>query len=650
MNKMIVLLLLALLAGIPPISANAQYTTETRAMTVSGVSRNYLLARPSTLPPGALPLVISLHGDGGNSAGMRNALPLETAASQVAGKAVFVYPKSKDGAFEYWSNAGRAHEGQFVQQLIAALHAELGIDKTRVYLVGFSGGATMANALGCRLGRNVIRGLGIHSGTLYPVDGDFGYTGNGGVDCALPPAILVWGKNDNSGGVSYANGLAVLENYKATHGCTNATVTFPPAPCVAFNGCTRRVNWCAVDGLGHAIWGNGAAAAQSAATAIWNFIAGDAPAPVPPLFDDGFEGGTSASSRWVMGYYVGYERSLQTPAQIDFSGLTHLMIGRIIPNADATLSTHFDIDAVNGPIWAQQAVNAAHAASRKSVLMVGGDGEIDGWRSAAAPARRTAFVANLLAVVDQFGADGLDLDWEPIETQDHANLLALAQALRAARPDLLLTLPVEWINTNLEWNPRPTGEAVFLQAIAPYLDRINVMSYDMAAAYEGWHSWFSSPLTGHGPNTPSSVSSSMQYYQGVGVPAGTLGVGFGFFGNCYRDVEAPRLPVTPANLIASDGTMSYRNIVTSYLPVMTVEHDSIGMRYLHSTTQRGPMNCNLVTYEDPIVSIPSKAVHARNAGFGAVIIWTLSQGHLPAEVVGQRDPLLAAIRQNFLGP
>ena len=185
MNKMIVLLL-TLLAGFLPAATNAQYTTETRAMPVSGVSRSYLLARPITMPPGALPLVISLHGDGGNSAAMRNAIPLEIAATQAAGKAVFVYPKSKDGAFEYWSNAGRAHEGQFVQQVINTLHGELGIDKTRVYLVGFSGGATMANALGCRLGRNVIRGLGIHSGTLYPVDGDFGYTGNAQSTPPLP--------------------------------------------------------------------------------------------------------------------------------------------------------------------------------------------------------------------------------------------------------------------------------------------------------------------------------------------------------------------------------------------------------------------------------------------------------------------------------
>ncbi len=646
--KLMPLWILALMLVWAPTIALAQYPSETRTLSVDGVQRSFLLARPPSMPAGALPLVISMHGDGGNSTAMRSALPLEAAASQAAGKAVFVYPKSKDGAFEYWSSAGRAHEGRFVQQIINSVYADLGIDKTRVYLVGFSGGATMANALGCRLGRNVIRGLGIHSGTLYPVDGDFGYTDNGGVDCALPPAILVWGKNDESGGVSYANGEAVLNNYRATHGCSAATSSFPPAPCVAYTGCTRRVNWCAVEGLGHAIWGDGAAAAQSAATAIWNFIAGDATAPAQPLFGDGFEGGSAASSRWVMGYYVGYERALQSPAQIDFSGLTHLAVGRVIPNADATLSTHFDIDEADGPIWAQQAVDAAHAASRKAILMVGGDGTVDGWRDAAAPARRATFVTNLIAVVDQFGADGLDLDWEPIETQDHANLLALAQALRAARPGLALTLPVAWINTNLQWNPRPVGEAAFLQAIAPHLDRINVMTYDMAAAYEGWNSWFSSPFNGHAASTPSSVSSSMEYYLGTGVPAAKLGMGFGFFGNCYRGVEWPRVAVTGANLIASDGAMSYRNIMASYRPQMTLEYDPVSMLFLHSSAQVGPMGCNLVTYEDPLISTPVKAGNARTAGYGAAIIWTISQGHLPAEPAGQRDPLLQAIRQHYL--
>lgn len=643
------LLSLAALLGMGIFSANAvaqSYVTETRTLNIGGVNRSFLLARPNPMPAGALPLVISLHGDGGNSAGMRAALPIETPA---AGQAVFAYPKSKDSAFEYWSDAGRAHEGQFVQQIIASLHSTLGTDNGRVYLVGFSGGATMANALGCRLGRNVIRGLGIHSGTLYPVDGDFGYTGNGGVTCALPPAILIWGMNDNGGGTAYnPDALGVLANYRATQNCAASSTAFPPSPCIAYDSCTHRVNWCAIPGMGHSIW-------NSAATAIWNFIAGDAPTPpqpVTPLFADGFEsGGTPpAPGRWVMGYYVGYERSLQTPAQFDFSGITHLMVGRVTPNANATITKTFDIDATNGPIWAQQAVNAAHAASRKAILMVGGAGEINGWRGAATPANRSIFVTNLLATMDQFGADGLDLDWEPIATQDHANLLALAQALRAARPNLLLTLPVEWINTNLQWNPRPIGEAAFLQAIAPSLDRINAMTYDMGADYEGWTSWFTSPLNGHAASHPSSVSSSIQYYLDAGVPAAKLGMGFGFFGNCYNGPKQPNQALVQGNLVASDGAMSYRNVIASYQPGMTLVIGSDWCQsYLWSNTAVGPKGCTYVTWESPN-SITTKSLYARSKTLGGAIVWTISQGYIPTNAVGLRDPLLKALKQDFLDP
>lgn len=627
------------------VEAGAQYVSESRNLDVDGTNRSYLLARPEPMPAQPLPLVISLHGDGGNSAGMRAALPLEMAASNAGQAAVFVYPKSAAGAFEYWSEAARAHEGRFVQQLISTLQAELGIDSGHVYLSGFSGGATMANALGCRLGRDVIRGLGIHSGSLYPVGGDFGYTPGGGVDCALPPAILVWGMTDATPGVDYATGQAIRNNYLATHGCAATSTPSAPSPCVAYDACTHAVNWCAIPGLGHSVWGGGSAAGQSAATAIWNFIAGSVP---DLIFANGFDPSAPSGDRWVMGYYVGYERNLQAPAQIDFSGLTHLMVGRVIPNADATITAHFDIDFVNGPAWAQQAVDAAHAAQRKAILMVGGAGEIDGWRAAATPANRPAFVANLLAAMDQFGADGIDLDWEPIDTQDHANLLALAQSLRAARPAMLLTMPVGWVNTNMQWNPRPPGEVAFLQAIAPVLDRINVMSYEMAADYSGWHSWFASPLHGHGANTPSSVSSSIDYHLDSGVPAAKLGVGFGFYGNCFRNVTQPRVPVSPGDFVTSDGTMSYRNIVAQFLPAMTASYDNVAQApWLGSAAPVGAPGCRLVTYEDP-QSVAAKAQYARTEQLGGAIIWTISQGHLPGNPVGQRDPLLTALRQNYL--
>ena len=43
-----------------------------------------------------------------------------------------------------------------------------------------------------------------------------------------------------------------------------------------------------------------------------------------------------------------------------------------------------------------------------------------------------------------------------------------------------------------------------------------------------------------------------------------------------------------------------------------------------------------------------KAGNARDSGYGAAILWTISQGYLPSEPAGQRDPLLTAIKQSYL--
>jgi polyhydroxybutyrate depolymerase len=244
------------------------YTGENRSIVSTGITRPFVLAYPaSPASTQGLPLVFSLHGDGGNGTGMRAALPLEAQATRGA---VFVYPSAPGGTFEYYTYDGRTREVTFVRDVIAALRAEFGIDTSRVFIAGFSGGATMANALGCRLGAGAIRGVGIHSGSLYPIDGpggipDFTYTGNGGVSCALPAAIMLWGASDNSPDVSFQIGQGVRDNYIATQNCANTTQPFTPSPCVAYDTCSRAMLWCAIPSLGHAIWSN-------AANAMWRFF------------------------------------------------------------------------------------------------------------------------------------------------------------------------------------------------------------------------------------------------------------------------------------------------------------------------------------------------------------------------------------------
>lgn len=304
------------LACLWSVGASAAYASENRSIVSSGISRSFVLARPTTTPVGsALPLVFSLHGDGGNGAAMRGALPLE---GQATSGAVFIYPNAPGGTFEYYTYDGRSREAVFVTDVIAAMNAEFGIDTTRVFVIGFSGGATMANALGCRLGPAVIRGLGIHSGTLYPVNNgmgvaDFTYTGNGGVSCALPAAALIWGELDNTPNVSFAEGLGVRDNYAATQGCAGATSPSLVSPCVSYNGCARELDWCAIPGMGHSIW-------AQAASALWQFIDASAPAGLPdPIFADDFDPAGSAQIRGtnVAGMEMAYQNCDQAGGPIE---------------------------------------------------------------------------------------------------------------------------------------------------------------------------------------------------------------------------------------------------------------------------------------------------------------------------------------------
>ena len=353
------------------------------------------------------------------------------------------------------------------------------------------------------------------------------------------------------------------------------------------------------------------------------------------IFASGFD-----ASRWVLGYYVGYEQGLYPIDEVDFSALTHLMIGRARPLPDGSVTTDFDIDDIDGPAWAHAAVNAAHAAGRMAVLMVGGAGEIDGWRGAAAAANRAAFVANLLAIVDAYGFDGLDLDWEPLEDGDRGDFAALAQALRTARPQIILTVPVGWINANFAEPDAWWG------TIAPLFDRIDVMTYDMAGPWDGWQSWHNSALHGETDTTPSSVSSSVAYFLASGVPASRLGVGTAFYGYCWQGVTGPHQD--GGSIAADDGTMSYANIATDYYSLAVSTWDATArVPYLSSAAPLGAAACNFVSYEDA-ASIAEKGAFVRAQGLGGTIIWTISQGHIASAPAGQRDPLLDAIRSAFL--
>jgi len=366
----------------------------------------------------------------------------------------------------------------------------------------------------------------------------------------------------------------------------------------------------------------------------------------------GFTGSSSGASSsavrkaspWVMGYYMGYLADRQPPSAIDWKGLTHLAVGFFVPRADGTLDAGLAPSAADRKVLVQ----AARQNKRKVLATLGGQDTGPMWYAATSSAARATLVSSLKNLVKREGYDGLDLDWEPLEPRDQPLLLELVRTLRKELPGTLMTFPADGAD-NLNF---PANRAFYAQ-LAPLLDQLNLMTYGMGFAFEGWKTWHSSPLYGQTPNTPTSVDLTVQGYLKAGIPAAKLGIGIGFYGICYgAPAQGPledTVGIKPggAKLLADDNDLSYANIVTQYAPLGTRKWDSSArVPYLSFAQPSGPKGCTYLSFEDA-ASILEKGKYLRQKGLGGVILWNVNQGYIPGRVPA--NPLLEATRRAFLG-
>jgi chitinase len=342
------------------------------------------------------------------------------------------------------------------------------------------------------------------------------------------------------------------------------------------------------------------------------------------------------SGRWVSGYWVGYQRSLYPETQVDFSLMTHIIVGSIAATPSGGVTTDFFLDAVTGPQVARTLSSRAHLAGRKAILMLGGAGQLSNLLGATSSANVNTFVANLISTMDNLAYDGIDVDWEPVNDADKPTIITFLQKLRAARPGIILTFPIDWANANF------AADSWYSQ-VAPLVDQLNVMSYGMAGNWGGWVSWHEAALYGEGGDHPSSISSTVSAYRAAGVPAAKLGIGIGFYGACWHGATAPLQTLSAsADVFASDNTMSYTNIMASYYSSSAYRWDATArMGYLTFAAPAGTSQCSFVSYDDE-QSIAEKGAFVRSSGIGGTIIWTINQGRLPNAAAGSQDPLLKA--------
>ena len=257
------------------------------------------------------------------------------------------------------------------------------------------------------------------------------------------------------------------------------------------------------------------------------------------------------------------------------------------------------------------------------------------------------------------GYDGVDLDWEPFNSADTGQYTNLVVALRTALEGFaghkLLTVAAP---AYPEYGDSPTAEFTMLASVQTQFDQINIMTYDLSGPYEGWVTWYNSPIYDGGytfPAAPSelvpSVNGAVSNFVSNGVLPAKLGVGLPFYGYIWTGgpgVTQPRQS-WPATNPPTVATYTYANIVQSYYQSNLYHWDDVAQAPYLSITNGTAANDMFISYDDT-KSCQTKLSYIRNLHLGGLMIWELSQDYSSSQPAGQRTPLTTALKQALATP
>ncbi|MCM1109998.1 MAG: glycoside hydrolase family 18 protein [Clostridium sp.] len=164
----------------------------------------------------------------------------------------------------------------------------------------------------------------------------------------------------------------------------------------------------------------------------------------------------------------------------------------------------------------------------KVILSVGGWGSGRFSEMAADSANRAAFAADCERVIKEFNLDGVDIDWEyPTSSsagissspEDTDNYTLLMRDIRAAIGD----------DKSLTLATPGSAEYYDFPAILPYVDFINIMSYDIGSV-----PYHQSPLY---PSEHSKLSAdeALKAHLAAGIPKDKLTLGLPFYGRGFKE-------------------------------------------------------------------------------------------------------------------
>ncbi|OLL23502.1 Chitinase A1 [Neolecta irregularis DAH-3] len=352
----------------------------------------------------------------------------------------------------------------------------------------------------------------------------------------------------------------------------------------------------------------------------------------------------------VIGYWTDWHEKLLSYEKIPFEYLTHIHYAFGTFGADYKVH-FFTKDYLEG------LTQSAHAHNIKVIFSIGG------WTDSAffSPmvadsASRANFVKDCLGFVEKYFIDGIDLDWEhpgrlgdncnkfdPVN--DTSNLLLLLQELRAALPaekEISLAVgvtPFDGVN----------GPLSDVSQFADYIDRLNIMVYDLSGPSWSPKTASSAPMRGM-----QSVMSAFEAWTSAGIPVTKLCLGVPFYGRAWTllDGDSPStngisnehvkgvVPKGDKEDVPSvdqcagpeavfGGVWNFRNLIAQGILTGPKYDQAISPwkrgydNYSETAYVWNRLTKQFITYDDP-TSLEAKVNYAKSIDSAGIMFWEMS--------------------------
>ncbi len=289
------------------------------------------------------------------------------------------------------------------------------------------------------------------------------------------------------------------------------------------------------------------------------------------------------------------------PSDAVLSRLTHLAIFNVNMEPDGSLTSTSNWDNM-----APDLVSRSHALGVKVHLCVTAFYDDEMWGVLPYPSVRAQVIDELAELVDRYGADGVNVDFEGLDSDLKSDMVAFVQELQAATGEVYLATPaVDW---NGAWD----------------YDELSAASDGMFIMGYGYH-WTGgdpgpvAPLYGGDPWSAYSLEWSVEDYLTYGATEDKIILGMPLYGNEW-----------PTTSSAVPGTATDDGWAVTFSSAVDIA-DSEGRLWDSSSHTPYVLRSGTQLWYDDTESIQDRVQYARQAGIQGVGFWALGYTSEDAE-------------------